>query len=942
VSQISIKQNHEMNTESKMKNFSRSLTGHPLRLLVLVFAIAIFAAPAARAGLTMEVDLARGNYQGSQYYQFGCTLSTNSTAPNVSFGDYFVVSPGWPTNANASATLFQYDTNGFNPVSGNGNSFNLFDSTNFTDSFIQNITNGQWTIFVTNTVTTNVYHFAVTANITSNSIPLVTIIYPPNNALNVTNQPTIVWQSATNYNDQELYTPTTGYVLPVTQQSFSGATLSNGLNAITLDTYYLSSTGVVSSVPTNNAGSPLSGWVSTWHVWDYANVQFTVGSPVADFNADLGTTNLPWATMGDTAWFTETTNTYNGAPSADQSGSVTNGQASTLSVVVNGPGTLTFYWSSIANGPGFDYEFDIDGNYADNITGDTAWYQEVNPTNSLPYAIPAGQHVLTWTVSANGDTDPTQAGFLDNVSYVAVAIPTLTVTASPQSGPVPLAVQFTSPAMDGNGNTVTNWNWTFGDGGSSTAQSPLHTYTNAGSYFPSLTAYSTFGSSPMAVTGPGTITVTPPPPPTGNWTTTGSIPTSERFAFPLTVLPNGEVLASGGQAVFQLVTYSESDLYNPTNGTWQISGYMNNARENHTATLLTNGLVLAAGGQTAGVGGQFVSACELYSPATGLWTNTGSLNSARAFHAAVLLTNGFVLVAGGISNSVTIASSELYNPATGTWSYTGNMNTPRAFASAFLLTNGTVLVVGGQGTNISTTLSSAEIYNPVTGLWRYTASPMLASQYQPISQLLPDGRVLVAGGLTNGTSVSGFSELYNPVSDGWSQTGFMNTPREAAGSVLLTNGVVLVAGGNNGNSGNYMTNAELFVPGTGIWTVTGAMKEGRSGPFPMVLLANGQALATGGIPANNDLSTGTAELYATTVPSISILNPIRLAGGAFQFSFTNTPGAGSTVFTTTNLGLPFTNWTTLGSAMEVSPGQFQFTDSQATNNSRRFYRVRSP
>jgi PKD repeat protein len=642
--------------------------------------------------------------------------------------------------------------------------------------------------------------------------------------------------------------------------------------------------------------------------------------------------------MGDTAWFTETTNTYNGAPSADQSGSVTNGQASTLSVVVTGPGTLTYYWSSIANDPnqGFSCEFDVDGNYSNNITGDTAWYQDG------PYFIGPGQHTLSWTSSANGDTDPTEAGFLDDVSYVAVALPTLTVTASPQSGPVPLTVQFTSPAVDGNGNTVTNWNWTFGDGGSSTTQSPLHTYTNAGSYFPSLTAYSTFGSSPLAITGPGTITVTPPPPPTGNWTNTGSIGTSERFAFPLTVLPNGEVLASGGEAVFQIVTYYESDLYNPTNGTWQTTGYMNYARQNHTATLLTNGLVLAAGGVTAGTGGGPLSTCELYSPATGLWTNTGPMKTARYSHTAVVLTNGFVLVAGGISNSVTLASSELYNPAAGTWTSTGNLNTPRSSASAFLLTNGTVLVVGGQGTN-NATLSSAEIYNPGTGLWRYTASPMLASQYQPISELLPDGQVLVAGGSTNGgTAVTGFSELYNPASDSWSQTGSMNTPREAAGSVLLTNGVVLVAGGNNGNSGNYMTNAELFVPGTGIWTVTGAMKEGRSGPFPVVLLANGQALATGGIPANNDLSTGTAELYTTTVPIITILNPIRLAGGTFQFSFTNTPGADSTVFTTTNLGLPFTNWTTLGSATEVSPGQFQFTDPQATNNSKRFYRVRSP
>ena len=487
-----------------MKTFFHSPSRRDLWRFVFVLVLGIFAAPAARAGLTMEVDVNRGNYQGYQYYQFSCNLSTNSTPPNVSFGDYFVVSPGWPANANASATLFHFDATGFNQVSSTGNGFSLFDSTNFSDSLIQNITNGQWTIFVTNAVTTNVFHFAVTANIDSNAIPLVSIIYPPNNALNVTNQPTYLWQSPTHYSEQILYTPSSGYELPVTQQSYSGDTLAAGLNSITVDTYYLSTTGVVSSVPTNSAGSPLSGWVSTWHVWDYANVQFTVGGSADDFNTDLGTTGLPWATMGDAAWFTETTNTYNGAPSAAQSGSVTGGQASTLSVTVTGPGTLTFYWSSIANDPNqsFSYEFDVDGNYSNNITGDNDWNQ------AGPYAIGLGQHTLTWTVNANYDSDPTEAGYLDQVSYVQAASPTLTVTASPADGLVPLAVQFTSPGVDSFGNTVTNWNWDFGDGATSTVQSPSHSYTNFGSFFPSLTAYSTFGNTPLSVTGPGTIIVT--------------------------------------------------------------------------------------------------------------------------------------------------------------------------------------------------------------------------------------------------------------------------------------------------------------------------------------------------------------------------------------------------------------------------------------------------
>jgi hypothetical protein len=49
-----------------------------------------------------------------------------------------------------------------------------------------------------------------------------------------------------------------------------------------------------------------------------------------------------------------------------------------------------------------------------------------------------------------------------------------------------------------------------------------------------------------------------------------------------------------------------------------------------------------------------------------------------------------------------------------------------------------------------------------------------------------------------------------------------------------------------------------------------------------------------------------------------------------------------TTFSTTNLALSFTNWTRLGAVSEIAPGQFQFTDSQATNNEARFYRVRSP
>ena len=78
------------------------------------------------------------------------------------------------------------------------------------------------------------------------------------------------------------------------------------------------------------------------------------------------------------------------------------------------------------------------------------------------------------------------------------------------------------------------------------------------------------------------------------------------------------------------------------------------------------------------------------------------------------------------------------------------------------------------------------------------------------------------------------------------------------------------------------------------------------------------------------------------VPPIVLTNSTRLPGGTFQFGFTNVPGLSFTAFATTNVALPFTNWTRLGSVAEVLPGQFQFTAPQATNDSRRSYRVRSP
>jgi hypothetical protein len=67
----------------------------------------------------------------------------------------------------------------------------------------------------------------------------------------------------------------------------------------------------------------------------------------------------------------------------------------------------------------------------------------------------------------------------------------------------------------------------------------------------------------------------------------------------------------------------------------------------------------------------------------------------------------------------------------------------------------------------------------------------------------------------------------------------------------------------------------------------------------------------------------------------------RGEGLFYPFDFTNNPSASFTVLASTNLSLQMSSWTLLAGVAEVLPGQFQFTDPQATNTPLRFYRVSS-
>ncbi len=192
-------------------------------------------------------------------------------------------------------------------------------------------------------------------------------------------------------------------------------------------------------------------------------------------------------------------------------------------------------------------------------------------------------------------------------------------------------------------------------------------------------------------------------------------PPDAGFASALAVIPDGRVL---------LATANYPALYDPVAGTftkfpiWSFNDYP-------PAALLPDGQVLLAGGNTDSNGN--VNWAELFDPAGGPLIATGSMSWARDGHSATPLPDGTVLVAGGATNifdsatksTLLTASAELYDPASGSFSSTGSMTTPRLSQAAVLLNNGQVLVTGGQlssppevPTRSFTGSTSAELYTP--------------------------------------------------------------------------------------------------------------------------------------------------------------------------------------------------------------------------------------
>jgi hypothetical protein len=272
---------------------------------------------------------------------------------------------------------------------------------------------------------------------------------------------------------------------------------------------------------------------------------------------------------------------------------------------------------------------------------------------------------------------------------------------------------------------------------------------------------------------------------------------------------------------------------------------MTTKRMSHVAVLLGNGLVLIAGGfgNTA-----TLASAELYDPATGLFTATGSMAHARSHPSATLLGSGKVLLAGGWAGTAPLDSAELYDPASGTFSLVGSMHSPRSGHTATLLSDGRVLVVGGQGLGAP---ASAEIYDPATNLFTVTGS-LATGREDHTATLLGNGRVLVAGGFNTSCGTyrdCASAELYDPATGLFTATGSMAHSRGGHTASVLPDGRVLVAGGSHYIAS--VEQAELYDPATATFSAAGTMSGHGRHVQTATILQDGRVALIGGIPVSS-------------------------------------------------------------------------------------------
>ncbi|VBB43130.1 putative Kelch repeat-containing protein [uncultured Desulfatiglans sp.] len=346
----------------------------------------------------------------------------------------------------------------------------------------------------------------------------------------------------------------------------------------------------------------------------------------------------------------------------------------------------------------------------------------------------------------------------------------------------------------------------------------------------------------------------------GPWKPVGSMQ-DKRFAHTATLLSDGTVLVAGGMQdneEFAGVICS-AEIYDPSSGAWERTGDMKTSRSHHTATLLPDGRVLVAGGRRAGDCNETLRSAELYDPATRTWSDAGALEQPRLEHTATLLQDGRVLVAGGsIDSMLPVAAAEIFYPKENVWSRTADLTVPRASHTATLLSDGRVFIFGGATGERKFSDETGDLYDPESERWTPSAPLTGCPVAGACAVQLPDsgGQVMVVGGAGSAGCLLQ-PRIYDPGNDQWIDTGAPTVYQRSQFSLsLLPDGSVLAVGGSNREG---FPDSEVYQPSSAGWRSIGPMNVNRK-LHTATLLPDGTVLVAGGVCGKEVLPS--AEIYA--------------------------------------------------------------------------------
>lgn len=177
-----------------------------------------------------------------------------------------------------------------------------------------------------------------------------------------------------------------------------------------------------------------------------------------------------------------------------------------------GAGSVSFSATPAVPSPNLDIQLAI-------YDGAGALVTHTNPAGmagSVTAALNAGTYYLSLDGVGTGDpiTAYNDYGSLGEYSLLGSLVasnnqpPVVAASANVTNGPAPLAVSFSSAGTYDTDGTITAYDWQFGDGASSTAANPTHSYSKAGIYEATLVAWDNGGLSGSSGV---TITVTEAP-----------------------------------------------------------------------------------------------------------------------------------------------------------------------------------------------------------------------------------------------------------------------------------------------------------------------------------------------------------------------------------------------------------------------------------------------